>query len=68
MSMRRRLPFSAAARQLLRLVCDDRGATAVEYGLILALIFLAMVGAIRGVASSTIGMWNDVSDKVQTAR
>ena len=29
-----------------RLTRDERGATAVEYGLILALVFLAMVGAI----------------------
>ncbi len=39
--------------------CD--GATAVEYGLILALVFLAMVGAVQGVGNSTIGMWNTIS-------
>jgi pilus assembly protein Flp/PilA len=47
---------------------DERGATAVEYGLILALIFLAVAGAIQGVASVTIGMWSNVSDEVQKAR
>ena len=33
-------------RRLFELRKDERGATAVEYGLILALIFLAMVGAV----------------------
>ncbi len=47
---------------------STRGATAVEYGLILALIFLAIVGSIQAVANSTTGMWNDVSAKVVNAR
>ena len=46
---------------------DERGATAVEYGLILALIFLAVVGAIKGVATVTIGMWENVSNEVRDA-
>jgi pilus assembly protein Flp/PilA len=46
---------------------DERGATAVEYGLILALIFLAVAGAIQGVASVTIGMWGNVSNEVSAA-
>ena len=36
----------------------------VEYGLILAMIFLAMCGALSLVASTTIGMWTNVSDSV----
>jgi pilus assembly protein Flp/PilA len=46
---------------------DQRGATAVEYGLILALIFLAVAGAIKGVATVTIGMWSNVSNDVSSA-
>ena len=46
---------------------DERGATAVEYGLILALIFLAMVGAVVALASTTTNMWNNVSDAVRNA-
>ncbi len=45
-----------------RLLGDVRGATAVEYGLILSLIFLACVGAISGVANKTSKVWNNVSD------
>lgn len=51
-----------------RLIGNERGATAVEYGLILALIFLAVAGAIRGVAVVTIGMWSNVASDVQNAQ
>ncbi|UUL81284.1 Flp family type IVb pilin [Sphingomonas qomolangmaensis] len=50
-----------------RLFDDRRGATAVEYGLILALVFLAIVGAIAGVADATITMWDGVSTDVEDA-
>jgi pilus assembly protein Flp/PilA len=46
---------------------NRRGATAIEYGLILSLVVLAMIAALQGVASTTTGMWNNVSDKVQSA-
>lgn len=39
---------------------DDKGATAVEYGLIVSLIVLAMVGALGGVANETSDMWSRV--------
>ena len=51
-------------RQLAR---SRRGATAVEYGLILSLVVLTMLAALQGLASTTTGMWNNVSDKVQSA-
>jgi len=51
-------------RQLAR---NRRGATAVEYGLILSLVVLTMLAALQGLASTTTGMWNNVSDKVQSA-
>ena len=65
--MGRRLTLRAVSRQLRRLATDCRGATAVEYGLILALVVLAIIGSIQAVADSTTGMWNDVSEKVQRA-
>jgi pilus assembly protein Flp/PilA len=40
-----------------------RAATAVEYGLILALVFIAAMGAIGQVSTQTNGMWNNVSSK-----
>lgn len=46
---------------------DSRGATAVEYGLIVALIVIAMIAALKNMASTTTGMWNSVSTKVDQA-
>ena len=40
---------------------DSRGATAVEYALILALIVVAMIGSLNTFASKTISMWNNVA-------
>lgn len=51
-------------RRLKDLIKDRRAATAVEYGLILSLIFLTMVVAIKGVATETTEMWNNVSNAV----
>ena len=54
-------------RRLFNLHKDERGATAVEYGLILAMIFLAMVGAVATFANTTTTMWNDVANKVRNS-
>jgi len=45
-----------------RLRRDQKGATAVEYGLILALIFLAMVSAVGTFSNSVINTWDTVRD------
>ena len=45
----------------------EQGATAVEYGLIVSLIVIAMFAALGNVAGSTIRMWNEVSNKVTKA-
>lgn len=47
---------------LNRLARDQRGATAVEYGLILALIFLAMVGAVGTFSNTVIATWDTVTE------
>ena len=46
---------------------DDRGATAVEYGLIIALIFLAMIGGVQTFGESAIEMWDYVSTRMAEA-
>ncbi|MEG3083822.1 Flp family type IVb pilin [Sphingomonas sp. PB2P12] len=53
---------------LAGIVRDSRGATAIEYGLILALIVIGMVVGLSALANSTIGMWNKVDTKVSQAR
>jgi pilus assembly protein Flp/PilA len=45
------------------LSADQRGATAVEYGLICALIVLVMLTGLYSLAGTTISMWNNVSSK-----
>ena len=53
--------------QLARLFKDESGATAVEYGLIIALIVIAIVGSAQAVADVTSNMWDNVSNTVQTS-
>ena len=53
-------------KALFRIIRDDKAATAIEYGLICALIVIAMIGGLNLFASSTIGMWNNVSSAVVT--
>ncbi|HEX9965541.1 MAG TPA: Flp family type IVb pilin [Allosphingosinicella sp.] len=47
-----------------KLVRDIKAASAVEYGLICALIVLAMIAGLNAVANSTTTMWNGVSNDV----
>ena len=52
---------------LQKLMLDTRGASAVEMGLICALIVLVMLTALKGVANETSNTWNTVSQKSQAA-
>ena len=46
---------------------DSEGATAVEYGLILALIFLGMIAGVSAFGSESTGMWGYISDTIINA-
>ena len=50
-----------------KLLRDQRGASAVEYALIISLMVLAMVAGLGAVASTTITMWNGVAENVVEA-
>ena len=52
---------------MLRLLADRTGATAIEYGLIAALIVIAMVGALSALGGGAGGMWTNISSDVTTA-
>jgi pilus assembly protein Flp/PilA len=61
-------------RSFRRLFCritpvlrDPRGATAVEYGLIVAMIVIVMVVALKQVANANTDIWRNVSEKVSAA-
>jgi pilus assembly protein Flp/PilA len=43
---------------------DRRGATAIEYGLIAALIVIAMVGALESMGGGVGGMWTRINSNM----
>lgn len=49
---------------LRRIIQNNAGATAIEYGLIVALIVIAIISAVKGVADGTEGLWAYVRDNV----
>ncbi|QHL90981.1 Flp family type IVb pilin [Sphingomonas changnyeongensis] len=51
---------------IARVRASERGATAVEYGLLIALIFLAAIGAFKAFGDNGIGMWTRVSNEVES--
>jgi pilus assembly protein Flp/PilA len=46
---------------------NERGATAIEYGLIAALVVLAMIPALQSLGGSTNSLYGSVSSKVVNA-
>ena len=46
--------------KLIQLVRNDRGATAIEYGLIAALIAVAAIGAMQGIGTKLNNTFNNV--------
>ena len=54
----------AARLSLKALRADQSGATAVEYGLIVACIFLAILGGISAFATNEVTMYNHISTAV----
>ena len=54
-------------RFMRRLRRDESGGTAIEYGLIAALIVIAMIAAFVELANTTTSMWGSVSTKVVRA-
>jgi len=53
--------------RLIKLMADIRGATAIEYGLIVALIVIAIVVGISALGNSNGGAWGNLSNKVDNA-
>lgn len=46
---------------------DDSGGTAIEYGLIVSLIVIAIIGALNTFANETTSMWNNVETSMEEA-
>lgn len=57
-----------AIRTTIRnLLTDQKGATAIEYGLIASLIIVAMIGGMSSLGGGAGGMWATISQDVQDA-
>ena len=52
---------------LRRLRSDKRGATAIEYGLIAALIVIAMMAGLSSLGGGMGGMWTKINTAVQSS-
>ena len=52
--------------KFLKLIKNEKGATAIEYGLIAALIAVAAIGAMKSVGSKLGTTFNNVSDALDT--
>ncbi|MEO1248567.1 MAG: Flp family type IVb pilin [Pseudomonadota bacterium] len=48
-----------------KFIGDETGTTAIEYGLIMALVFLAVVGAIQTFSDSVINILGANSDAIE---
>lgn len=51
----------AIQRTLRRLLTDQKGATAIEYGLIASLIIVAMMGGLQALGGGAGGMWTRIN-------
>ena len=56
----------------IRILCrnlrsDKRGATAIEYGLIAALICIACIGGIQALGGGSNGMWGKLDNQIANA-
>lgn len=56
-----------AIRMLRRLRSDKRGATAIEYGLIVSLIVVAIIGALSSLGGGAGGMWGKLDGEISNA-
>jgi pilus assembly protein Flp/PilA len=57
-----KLEESEMFKRFVKLMNDSKGATAIEYGLIAALIAVAAIGAMRGVGSKLNTTFGNVSN------
>jgi pilus assembly protein Flp/PilA len=56
--------WSVEMAKFLKLIKNEQGATAIEYGLIAALIAVAAIGAMTSVGKSLTNTFNNVSNNL----
>jgi pilus assembly protein Flp/PilA len=52
---------------ILKKLKNERGATAIEYGLIAALMVIVMIPALQMVGGNTNGMYDQITNKIVAA-
>jgi pilus assembly protein Flp/PilA len=52
---------------LRKLRANQRGATAIEYGLIIGLIAVAAIGGMQALGGGVGGKWNDIRNAVESS-
>ena len=52
------------ATLLRKLFANNRGGTAIEYGLIASLVVVAMIASVVQLGNTTTTLWNNVNTKV----
>ena len=56
-----------AIRKILRMLgADQRGATAIEYGVLVALIAVAAIGGMQSLGGGVGGKWSSLSNATNT--
>ena len=56
----------AIRKSLRTLSANQRGATAIEYGLIAGLIAVAVIGAMQGLGGGVGGAWGNLASTMNT--
>lgn len=51
---------------LSKFICEEEAATSTEYAVILALILMAVVGAVGAFGSQTAGLWGAIETSFDT--
>ena len=57
--------MGAVRSRIRMLFAHERGATAIEYGLIAALIVVAMMTGLKALGGGTGGLWGKIQNNVQ---
>lgn len=50
---------------LAKILCDEEAVTSVEYAVVLAVILMAVIGAIGTFGSETGGMWGGIESDLE---
>jgi pilus assembly protein Flp/PilA len=51
-------------KMLRRIMRDNRGATAVEYGLVVSLIIIAILASMSQLATNFNALWTNIGDQI----